>query len=201
MISFLWRNRARYAFGSRLWLRAWAKRILTSYTISQVALRTTMFRWRGARIDRSAFLSKVDIRGNLTKFSLGELSFVGRAKIQVHDSVQIGARVCINDGVQIFTATHLVNSPDWQPITRPVTIEDFAWICSSAVILPGVRIGRGAVIGAGTVVAKDVPAGAVAIGNPCVIRQERRPQDLNYSPVSFLAGVRAWICDETTNSK
>src|SRR5947209_3397318 len=108
MISFLWRNRVHYRFGSRLWWRAWSKRILTSCTIARVALRTTMLKCRGARIDRSAFLSKANIQGNLKQFSLGQLSFVGRAKIQVHDSVEIGARVCINDGVQIFTATHLV---------------------------------------------------------------------------------------------
>jgi acetyltransferase-like isoleucine patch superfamily enzyme len=196
MISFLWRNRARYGLGSRSWWRAWAKRVLTSYTIARVALRTAIFRRRGAQIDRSAFLSKVDIRGNVAQFSLGELSFIGQAKIQVHNSVQIGARVCINDGVQIFTATHLVTSPDWQPITRPVIIEDFAWIASLAIILPGVRIGRGAIVGAGAVVAKDIPPGAVAIGNPCIIKQQKRSQRLDYSPISFVAGVRAWIYNE-----
>ena len=196
MISFLWRNRARYAFGSRLWCRAWSKRLLTSCNIVRVELRTAMLRWRGARIDRSAFLSKAEIQGNLAQFSLGELSFIGRAKIQVHDCVQIGARVCINDGVQIFTASHLVTSSDWQPLTGPVTIEDFAWVASLAVILPGVRVGRGAVIGAGAVVTKDVPPGAVAIGNPCVIIEHRRCQTLDYSPVAFLAGVRAWVRNE-----
>ena len=201
MIAFLWRNRVHYAVGSRLWWRAWSKRILTSYTITRGALRAMRLRRWGARIDSSAFLSKADIRGNLSQFSLGEFSFIGRIKIQVHESVQIGARVCINDGVQIFTASHLVSSPEWQPITRPVIIEDFAWIASLAVILPGVRVGRGAVVGAGAVVTKDVPPGAVVIGNPCVIKKHRRAEKLDYSPILFLAGVRAWVYDEAPPSK
>jgi len=82
-----------------------------------------------------------------------------------------------------------------------VVIEDFAWVASRAVILPGVRIGRGAVVGAGAVVGKDIPPGAVVIGNPCIIKEQKRTQRLDYSPISFVAGVKAWIYDETDLSK
>jgi acetyltransferase-like isoleucine patch superfamily enzyme len=51
-------------------------------------------------------------------------------------------------------------------VTRPVTIEDDVWIGIGAIILKGVRVGRGARIGAGAVVTSDVPAGATVIGNP-----------------------------------
>ncbi len=200
MISYLWRHRVRYSFGSKSWWRTWAKRVLTSGTVARATFRAARLRWRGAQIHQSAVLSKADIEGNLAQLSIGEFSFVGRVKIQVHDSVKIGARICINDGVHIFTASHEVDSPNWQPITRPVVIEDFAWIASLAIILPGVRIGRGAVVGAGAVVSKDIPAGAVASGNPCVVTEGRRSQNLDYSPVFFLAGVRAWLHDEADKS-
>ena len=56
--------------------------------------------------------------------------------------------------------------------THPVTIGNNVWICTGAMILPGVTIGDGSVIGAGSVVTKDVPSGCLAAGNPCrVIRK------------------------------
>jgi len=66
----------------------------------------------------------------------------------LHDEVRIGSHVCINDGVVILTASHDVNDPHWRAVTKPVVIDDYAWIATGATILPGVRIGRGAVVGA-----------------------------------------------------
>jgi acetyltransferase-like isoleucine patch superfamily enzyme len=61
-----------------------------------------------------------------------------------------------------------------QPMrSRPVIIEDEAWLGAHVVVLPGVRIGRGAVIGAGSVVTRDIPAGTVAHGSPARPRRSR----------------------------
>ena len=55
--------------------------------------------------------------------------------------------------------------------THPVTIGNNVWICTGAIVLPGVTIGDNSVIGAGSVVTKDIPANSLAVGNPCrVIR-------------------------------
>ena len=97
-----------------------------------------------------------------------------------NNRIDIGNDVLIASDVKIYTATHPVNAKDrmipgggWNVYAQPVKIEDGVWIGGGAVILPGVTIGRNAVIGAGAVVTKDIPANAVAVGNPArVIRYQ-----------------------------
>jgi len=57
-------------------------------------------------------------------------------------------------------------------MARPITIEDDVWIGGGAVLCPGVRIGAGATVGAGSVVTRDVPPGGLAAGNPCRVLRE-----------------------------
>ena len=111
----------------------------------------------------------------------------------LHDTVEIGSCVSINDGVVILTASHDIKDPEWRQVSKPVRIGDFAWIATGATILPGVQIGSGAVIGAAAVVSKDVPAYAAAVGNPAVIRENKRTLELRYNPVRFLAFQDAWL--------
>jgi acetyltransferase-like isoleucine patch superfamily enzyme len=90
----------------------------------------------------------------------------------------IGARVGIGPGVRIITSSHQEAGRDTPILFSPiefaeVVIEDDADIGVSAVILPGVRIGRGAQIGAGAVVTRDIPPYAVAIGSPAKVIRER----------------------------
>jgi maltose O-acetyltransferase len=89
--------------------------------------------------------------------------------------ISIGDDTLLGPNVQIYTATHPIN---WKErasgleFAKPVVIGRNVWIGGSAVICPGVRIGDRTVIGAGSVVTKDIPADVVAVGNPCrVIRQ------------------------------
>ncbi|KAJ0408200.1 hypothetical protein ATCC90586_003308 [Pythium insidiosum] len=83
--------------------------------------------------------------------------------------IRIGARTLLGPGVQVYTASHPLD-PEVRKAGlengRPVTIEEDVWIGGNAIILPGVRIGRGAVVGAGSVVTKDVPPMSVVAGNP-----------------------------------
>ena len=86
-------------------------------------------------------------------------------KAHLTDHMTIGNRVYI--GALVVTMNDKyprVNNPEYK--IEPVVIEDDANIGCGAVILPGVRIGKGATVGAGAVVTKDVPAGGVVIGNP-----------------------------------
>ncbi len=88
--------------------------------------------------------------------------------------VRIGDFVFVAPGVHIYTATHPLEAElrRTQEFGKPVTIGSDVWIGGKAVICPGVTIGDRSVIGAGSVVTKDVPAGVVVAGNPAkVIRK------------------------------
>jgi maltose O-acetyltransferase len=87
--------------------------------------------------------------------------------------VRIGAYSMFGPGVQILTPMHPFNAAlrREQEFGKPVEIGDDVWVGGGAIILPGVRIGSRAVIGAGSVVTRDVPEQTFAAGNPCrVIR-------------------------------
>lgn len=91
--------------------------------------------------------------------------------------VTIGSRTMFGPNVQIYTATHPLNHEERASgleYAKPIVIGADVWVGGSVVICPGVRIGDRSVIGAGSVVTKDVPAVVFAAGNPCrVIRPLR----------------------------
>jgi maltose O-acetyltransferase len=88
--------------------------------------------------------------------------------------VSIGDRTQIGPGVQILAADH-PRDPETRAtgleFGRPVRIGRNCWIGGGAIILPGVTIGDDALIGAGSVVTRDVPAGATAFGNPARVKK------------------------------
>lgn len=84
--------------------------------------------------------------------------------------VHIGDNVLLAPGVQIYTAAHpvaVVPRVAGVEFGKPVRIGNNVWIGGSVVICPGVTIGDNCVIGAGSVVTRDIPANVVAVGNPC----------------------------------
>ncbi|HEY1021672.1 MAG TPA: sugar O-acetyltransferase [Flavisolibacter sp.] len=89
-------------------------------------------------------------------------------------AVVIGSRTLFGPNVQVYTATHPMDHAvraTGLESAKPIRIGDDVWIGGSAVICPGVTIGDRSVIGAGSVVTKDIPADVFAAGNPCrVIR-------------------------------
>lgn len=88
--------------------------------------------------------------------------------------VVIGDRVQIGTNVSIFSAGHdtsILSRQKFVEFGHSVFIEDDCWIGGNVVILPGVRIGRGSTIGAGSIVTRDVPAFSVAVGSPCRVKK------------------------------
>jgi acetyltransferase-like isoleucine patch superfamily enzyme len=95
-----------------------------------------------------------------------------------HNQLHIGRDVMIGPYCYFTDANHGKapgSSVKSQPLQlASLIIEDEAWIGAHVVILPGVRIGKGAVIGAGAVVTRDVPAGAISCGVPSRVTGQRR---------------------------
>jgi len=98
----------------------------------------------------------------------------GRAKLR------IGNHVAIASQVLIYNSEHDVQSESFPPLEEPVEIEDYVFIGPRAIILPGVKIGRGAVVAAGAVVTKDVLALSIVGGIPAVKIGERKIKNLTY---------------------
>jgi acetyltransferase-like isoleucine patch superfamily enzyme len=81
--------------------------------------------------------------------------------------ISVGARVLIGPGVRVFdNSYHGAYDRRVLPSPRPVTIEDDVWIATNSIILAGVTLGRGSIVGANSVVSKDVPPYSIVAGNP-----------------------------------
>jgi maltose O-acetyltransferase len=186
-------QRERNALFSREWLAGWGRRCVTLPQLIGLLARRLVLNMQGAKIDESSFVVAREIVGNRKNLQLGRNAFVGRARIALHASVVIGDRVVIGDEVALLTGSHDVTDECWKLVTGAIVIEDYAWIGERAIILPNVTVGRGAVIGAGSVVTKDVPPYSVGAGNPLRITGKTRPERLNYDPVRGLAPIGAWL--------
>ena len=91
--------------------------------------------------------------------------------------VVIGSDVMFGPAVQIYAATHPLSAAERRQgleAGRAVEIGDDVWVSGGAIICPGVRIGARSVIGAGSVVTRDIPEGVLAAGNPCRVLREIR---------------------------
>lgn len=103
--------------------------------------------------------------------SIGRNGFVNYGCVLLDcNLISIGEDAQIGPGVHIYTAFHPVDAEvrrQGLEAAKPVTIGHNVWLGGSCIICPGVTIGDNTVIGAGSVVVRDVPANRVAVGNPC----------------------------------
>ncbi len=112
------------------------------------------------------------------KIEIGHGAYINRyTMLDAHEGIHIGRDVMIGPHCYITDGNHGLApgaSVKSQPmVARPVTIEDEAWLGAHVTVLAGVRIGRGAVIGAGSVVTRDVPADSIAYGSPATVHRPR----------------------------
>ncbi len=122
-------------------------------------------------------------------FVMGSHSVVNqKCRLDNRGTIVIGNNVAVSAGVCILTADHDLHSPSFSTRLRRVTIEDFAFIGTGALLLPGVTVGKGAGVGAGAVVTKDVPEFTIVAGCPAKQIGRRSELSLNYD-----AGYHRWF--------
>lgn len=92
----------------------------------------------------------------------------------------IGSNVTIAYEAIIWTLNHDYNDINFIAKGAPVIIEDYAWICCRSIILPGIKIGRGAIVASGAVVTKDVPPFSIVAGVPAKIIGYREDKPYKY---------------------
>ncbi|WP_333480017.1 acyltransferase [Allocoleopsis sp.] len=113
-------------------------------------------------------------------FKVGKHSVINqKCRLDNRGGITIGENVSISAEVCILTADHDLQSWDFAGRTRPVHIEDYVFIGTRAVILPGVTLGKGCAVAAGAIVTKSVSPCTIVAGVPAKPIGKRQP-DLQY---------------------
>ncbi len=154
---------------------------IVSLHIPVALIRHFVFKLSGVKIGKGSTIhmgckffepAGVEI-GEDTK--VGDNAFLdGRAKLK------IGSHVDIASGVLIYNSEHDINDPEFKAISESVEIKDYVFIGPRSIILPGVRIGKGAIVAAGAVVTKNVDDFKIVAGVPAKVIGERKNKNPNY---------------------
>ncbi|MBR5904992.1 MAG: acyltransferase [Bacteroidales bacterium] len=122
-------------------------------------------------------------KGPLT---IGEGSSIGfRNHLDCRRGLVIGKNVCLASDVTVWTLHHDYNNTHFSAVGGEVVIGDYVWLCSNCIILPGVKIGEGAVVAAGAVVSRDVAPWTVVGGVPARPIAKRDEKEYDYRPGEY----------------
>lgn len=131
------------------------------------ALRPLLYRACGYAIDRTATLQGGVRFFHVGRLSVGEGSRINRGVyLDNRAGLQIGRHVSIAHDCRLYTLGHDPRDAGFAARGRPVRVDDHAVLFAGAMLMPGVTVGRGAVVMAGSVVTRDVPPGRIVGGNP-----------------------------------
>lgn len=151
--------------------------------------RRLIYRLGGMRIGKGSAIHCGAKFYNAKKIRIGSDTIIGEdAVLDGRDMLIIGSHVDIASEVMIYNAEHDVNDSSFSAITGSVEIDDYVFIGPRAIILPGVKIGKGAVVGAGAVVTKDVEPFKIVGGVPAKEIGERVNKEPHYR-----LGRAAWF--------
>jgi maltose O-acetyltransferase len=145
-------------------------------------LRTAALRAAGLRIgSRSMVMGPIDVTGpgGVQLLSIGEHSYItGPLHVDAGAQVRVGNRVHFGHDVLLLTMNHEIGPSEERCgalTAAPISVGDGAWLGSRVTILPGVSLGRGAVVAAGAVVTRDVAADTMVAGVPAVVVRHLDP--------------------------
>ncbi len=144
-------------------------------------LRHGIFRLYGMEIDRTSIIYMGGEIRSPQNISIKKNTTIGhKCTLDGRGGITIGESVNFSSEVMIWTVEHDLNSPSFGAHEGRVIVEDYAWLSCRSIILPGVTVGKGAVVAAGAVVTKSVEPYAIVGGVPARKIGERS-KDLQYS--------------------
>ncbi len=144
-------------------------------------LRRFIYKLAGVKIGRGSVIHMWCNFFNPVGIEIGEDTIIGdHAFLDGRDKLIIGNHVSIASSVMIYNSEHDINADDFHAICDKVIIEDYVYIGARVIILPGTKIGKGAVIASGAVVTKDVDPVTIVGGVPAKEIGKRQIKDLKY---------------------
>ncbi|MEM9701368.1 MAG: WcaF family extracellular polysaccharide biosynthesis acetyltransferase [Planctomycetota bacterium] len=161
-----------------LWIGWWPIETLlfASRTYPRYRLKRWLLRRFGATVGEGLVIKPTVRIKDPKKLCVGDHCWIGEGVwIDNLAPVTLGNDVCLSQDVYLCTGGHDHTRPSFDLITKPITVEDQAWVGARSVLMPGVTVGAGAVVAAGSVVTKDVPAGMIVAGNPARVLKPRTP--------------------------
>ena len=152
-------------------------------------VRRFVYRFWGIKIGKGSAIHMGAVFYYPPNITIGDDSIIGEGTVlDGRDKLIIGNHVDIASEVMIYNGQHDINSENFKAVFAPVTIEDYVFIGPRAIILPGVTVKKGAVVGAGAVVTKDVEKFTVVGGVPAKPISERTLKNPGYR-----LGRAAWF--------
>jgi len=156
-------------------------------------IRRFIYRMFGMKIGKGSTLHMGAVFYKIKNIEIGKDTIVGEnAVLDGREKILIGDHVDIASEVMIYNSQHDINSNDFakveEVIKEPVEVGDYVFIGPRAIILPGIKIGKGAVVAAGAVVTKDVPDFKIVGGVPAKEIGERENKEPKYK-----LGRAAWF--------
>lgn len=154
--------------------------------VAQTYYPTEMMQPPDGALDIQRFNPRIVIGNRVT--STGGLTLAAMQAITIEDDVMFAGNVFVTDGSHGLEHTDLPYK--FQPMSRiaPVTIRRGCWIGQNAVILPGVTIGEMAIVGANSVVTRDVPARSIVAGSPARVLKQWDPDALAWRTANVTSG-------------
>ncbi|MDT3401763.1 acyltransferase [Mucilaginibacter terrae] len=163
------------------WISGFAKYIFREWLmyLPSRKLRTFFIRKICRNVGNDVFFCmKIDFKGDGNNLSIGASSFINKNVIldARFGKIQIGSNVDIGQDTHIWTTEHDPNDDLHSVKGGDVTIEDHVWISTRVTLLPGITIGKGAVVACGSIVTKDVAPLAIVAGVPAKVIGQRTNQ-------------------------
>lgn len=151
------------------------------------SIRKFFYRLSGIKIGKGSAIHMWANFFQPKNISIGEDTIIGNnVFLDGRASLKIGSHTDIASSVMVYNSEHNINSMDFSAKEEKVEIGDYCFIGPRAIILPGVKIGKGAVIGAGSVVTKDISDFSIVGGVPAEVIGERK----NKNPIYKLGRAR-----------